>query len=226
MKIAITGASGRLGHHVVKLALKDSHEVVAMVRNPDAYSEAKKDLIAEDGNIVEIAAVNLYDADSMVAHLNEVDAILVCHGPVGSKNLWKCTIFTETMPEIVKAAEAAGVKRIVYASTWCSEARPGNPFLTEWVIKPLLLGAVFRDHRNAEVYLEEKADSIEYTTVRAPILEDAESEGKEIMFAEGLMWLPGSLKKIPRGDVAKYMLKCVTQQLHANRDVAIGLKGF
>ena len=49
MKILILGASGRVGDHLVELAIKDQHEVTLLVRNPDKLPHHHQQLCVMKG---------------------------------------------------------------------------------------------------------------------------------------------------------------------------------
>lgn len=72
MKILVLGASGRVGSHMVELALKDQHEVTILVRDPDKIQQHHQQLRVIQGNVlnrqdVEQAMVNV---DVVVSALN------------------------------------------------------------------------------------------------------------------------------------------------------------
>ena len=219
MRVAVIGATGGVGQQIIKHALLQNHEVVALVRNVEKCLQQHEDVKDKEG--LSVKKVNIFDTDSLSNELQASDAVFCALGPTG---LWNCTTMTDSIPALVKAMQKSGVKRLVYCSTWGAESRPGNPFFLEWVVKPLFIGSACKDHRRAELHIENEA-GIEYTIVRPPHLVNTPWGGQDLQIETGGMWAPGCIRGgIPRSEVAKFMLKCVTEGIHIREDVAIGLK--
>ncbi len=69
MRILVTGATGLLGNNIVRLAIEDGHEVVALVRTRETPT-ALRDLH------VELALGDVTDSGSLLRAADGVDAIL------------------------------------------------------------------------------------------------------------------------------------------------------
>lgn len=72
MKIAIIGATGGTGRKVMELALAAGHEVIAVVRRPEALSPAAG-LTIRQGDV--------FDRSSMILALAGSEAVISCIGP-------------------------------------------------------------------------------------------------------------------------------------------------
>ena len=112
MRILVTGASGFIGRHVVEAAARRGHEVVAFVRDKEAYRAGQGQVIAFEGDVRNPEAVSsalrdcqavihlaaLYTFDSRLARvMSEVNV-------GGTEN-------------VLSAALNEGIGRIVYTGT-------------------------------------------------------------------------------------------------------------
>lgn len=112
MKILVTGATGLLGNNLVRLALSDGHEVVALARGTDK-PKALADLD------VRIASGDITDGPSLLKAAEGVDAIL--HSAALLHLGWRRTDESERVNvggtrNVVAAARAADAK-LVHVST-------------------------------------------------------------------------------------------------------------
>ena len=102
--IAITGATGQLGQHVIEELLKTvpASQIVAIVRNP-----AKAEALRQQGVVVRQA--DYTDEAAFTTALNGVDKLLlISSSEVGQR--------APQHRAVIDAAKAAGVKLIAYTS--------------------------------------------------------------------------------------------------------------
>lgn len=110
--IAITGATGQLGHLVLQNLLKTTaaSQIVAIVRNP-----AKAEALSQQGIVVRQA--NYTDEAALTAALQGVDKLLlISSSEVGQR--------TPQHRNVIHAAKAAGVKFIAYTSLLHADKSP------------------------------------------------------------------------------------------------------
>ncbi|HEX2140154.1 MAG TPA: NAD-dependent epimerase/dehydratase family protein [Woeseiaceae bacterium] len=112
MRVAISGATGFLGSHLVRRFLADGHSVAALARSPDKASQVPDAADAVVGDIADPEAVGrLVDRAEVVIHT--VSNFRVASGPPESYR----QINVEGTRNILEAAMAANVSRFVHCST-------------------------------------------------------------------------------------------------------------
>ena len=110
--IAITGATGQLGHLVIEQLLNTvpANQIVAIVRNP-----AKAEALSQQGIVVRQA--DYTDEAAFTAALNGVDKLLlISSSEVGQR--------AAQHQNVINAAKAAGVKFIAYTSLLHADTSP------------------------------------------------------------------------------------------------------
>jgi len=103
MKILILGASGRVGSHMVELALKDQHEVTLLVRNPDKIPHHQQQLRVIQGDVL-----NKQDVEQAMVN---VDVVVSALNTDGGDTL------SASLPLILEAMTKQQVKRIITIGT-------------------------------------------------------------------------------------------------------------
>ncbi len=111
MKIAITGANGFIGQHVVNAALTSGHHVLAIVRNstPEAW---------QSNSALTILRCDLCDSDSaqlLSKALQEYDAVIHLAAAMQGNNQYTDTI-TATK-NVLSATKTANVTRLIDLSS-------------------------------------------------------------------------------------------------------------
>lgn len=102
MKVALLGATGRVGIAILSLLLENNYEVTALVRKPSKLKE-HPNLTIINGN-----ALVAEDIEKM---LHDVDAVVSALGTD------KSTVLTESMVHIINCMEKKNSKRIVLIGT-------------------------------------------------------------------------------------------------------------
>ncbi|MDM5181171.1 NAD(P)H-binding protein [Massilia sp. DJPM01] len=189
MKLAMFGATGATGRHLVEQALQAGHEVRALVRNADAWSGAHPRLQIIAGTFAQPAIVGdvVRGADAVISVLGprKGDASAVCTGGMRS---------------IVQAMNAAGVQRLVALSAYgASETRNASLFI-RFVRK--LIAAKMRDKDGMEALVRDSA--LDWTLVRPPMLTDGARRGG---YRAGTGLMPGIAGRLSRADLAAFMLQ-------------------
>lgn len=168
MRIAIFGASGRTGRHLVQQALSRDHEVIAVVRRPDALAVTDDRLIVRQGDVL--------DADCIGRAIKGSDAVVSALG-VGSRPR-PTTVFSRGTSNLIAALPTAGTSRLIVISS-----APAGPWsetgaFEHLILYPLLqsfFGAMFDDIRRMEKIL--MGSGVDWTIFRAPRLTDYKAKG-------------------------------------------------
>jgi len=193
MKIAVFGASGRTGLLLTFQALNQGHEVTAYTRSPHKISITHKNIRIIEGE--------LSDYNKIKETVSGQDVVMCTLGIEKNK---PSTLLSDATRLILKAMEEAGVKRFICMSSAGVLGNDGG-FWFGKIFIPLFLKQVFEDKkRQLEVIRQSKA---EWVVVRPVGLTDSPKTGR-FQINEGL---PTSWK-IPRNDVADFMLKLMTDK--------------
>jgi len=136
------------------------------------------------------------------------------------------TGYTDTIKQIVSAMRSAYVKRLVVMTAYYSDisSAENQGFLVRWFLIPFLR-PVLVNMREMELYLESECLDIDYTIVRPPGLATGPSSDKEVQveFDQFFLKNASGMSRMPRADVARYMLDCIPRSEECQRAVAIGV---
>lgn len=159
MKLAVFGATGLTGGLVVRNALAQGHEVVAMVRDP-------RRMALEHPNLVVIGGSPSLQAE--VEHcVRGADAVVHCLGIGGKGNGQATTLISDSVKVVLAAMQRHGVARIVCMSnvgaggsgTWIAN-RLVIPLFLRWLVP------IIEDKNRMESAL--RASPAEWVSVRLP----------------------------------------------------------
>ncbi|MFJ5788930.1 NAD(P)-dependent oxidoreductase [Lysinibacillus sp. NPDC097162] len=103
MNILVFGATGRVGSHIVSLALKEGHHVIALVRTPSKMNITDENLHVKQGNVL-----NIEDIASVMAN---ADVVISALNTDGTKTL------TESLPLIIQEMKKRNLYRIITVGT-------------------------------------------------------------------------------------------------------------
>ena len=119
MKLAIFGASGATGRHLLQLALDAGHTVTVLLRSADSLSIRHPALTRIVGQLDQPATV-----ESVVQGADAVISVL------GARKGGAQTICSDAMRSIVPAMHAVGVHRLIALSAYgASETRNASWFI-------------------------------------------------------------------------------------------------
>lgn len=193
MKIAVFGASGRTGKHVVEQAIAEGHEVVAFVRNLPKLGINHDRLSVVQGDIQNLAQVE--------AAIKGADAVVSALGPSQNKPDYQVERGTKN---IITAMQKHGVRRLVATTGAGVRVPQDKPGVPDRIIKLLLLlfsRHVYEDmRRTAEVI---KNSGLDWTVVRFPMLSDEPAKGTVKSGYVG----QGMGIRIARADAARFLLE-------------------
>ena len=182
MKIALIGATGNVGSHVLKEALSRGHQVTAIARDAGKLSAGQSNLNVDETDV--------YDTDALTTALRGHDAIISAFNS-GWQNPNLYADYKRGYASILAAANRSGVKRILVVGGASSLVLPDGRRVFDAYIPPEFVNAV----RGAMDLLEDiqKENDLDWTFLSPAIeLRPGERTGKfrlgpdnPVMDAEG-----------------------------------------
>jgi uncharacterized protein YbjT (DUF2867 family) len=190
MQIAVVGASGNTGSVVAELALKEGHNLRAIVRNPDSCMN-----LTHRG--AEIVTGDLDNGEGIFTALTGVEAVYYC-SPLAVGHDEPFAIEQSRGRNIVDAAQSAGVKQFVLLSAMGPETAPGV--------------ALIETKRAIEGDLA--VSGLPYTILRPSMfMDNVAMAGPEALLSIGLTW-PFSekalIQPIAAADIAQLAFQAMT----------------
>lgn len=199
MHLAVLGATGRTGRPLVEQALAAGHTVVALVRTPTALDLAHPGLTIVPGDAT--------DADAVAHVVAGADAALSTLGPTKGA---PPDLLTRAARNVRAAMEQHGVRRYVGVSGAGVPDPKDPPYWQAGVIRGLMK-IVAKDLLEDSIRSVNtwRTSGLDWTVVRAPRLADGPATGR---YEIGYFKL--GFVQIPRADVAAFMLRAATENLH------------
>ncbi|KAI8478182.1 hypothetical protein Bbelb_440880 [Branchiostoma belcheri] len=220
MFLAVLGASGQTGVHLVQQALDKKHRVLALVRDTDKMNG----LVRDDS--LEVVQVDVMSEDSIAAQLEgrELDVVISCLGRTDRKSREPSTFHSDSMREVVGAMRRAKVKRLVCVSCWWTVSWPqdGRPWWYRWFVQSGW-SATHEDLSEMEEFITMSCTDINYTIVKPPIfLTDGPMDTRELKAAQ-LEQVPfsGFRPSLSRANLARFLLFILGTTKWNSRKVAV-----
>jgi putative NADH-flavin reductase len=206
-KILVLGATGATGREVVSQALGRGDEVTVLVRDP-------KRLGVEAGRVRVVVGSVPEDAAALAEALRGEDAVVSALG-VG-KSLRSNGLMSRSLPALVAAMQAAGVKRLIVMSA----AGVGDTFNDHStlgrILASTLLREIFADKKAGEEAV--RASSLDWTIAYPTLLTDGPRTGN--WRAAERMKLHG-VPSISRADVADFLLAQLDERTYSRRGAIV-----
>jgi putative NADH-flavin reductase len=190
MRLALLGATGRIGGQVLAGALESGHTVTALARTPQALA-ARSGLTVITGDATDAAAV----AEAVAG----ADAVLSALGPRGAASP---SLLAGAGANMVTAMEKTGCVRLISVSAAGAFIRndPDTGVLIKAIL-PRVFGRQFADVQAMEAAIG--YSDLDWTLVRATRLVNSPLTGHYRVRPE---YPPRAGRKISRADVAHFML--------------------
>lgn len=215
MNILVTGASGFLGRHILEQLRGEDHTVRALSRDP----------------LAEVAHGTVFGGDilkpeTLAAPLEGVDVLihaagLVSFEPEDARAMWR--VHVEGTDNLLTAAKAAGVKRVIYISTSGTVAVSDDPDFvgTERSPSPLSIVRAWPYYRSKlfaeQCALGHSSDAFPVICLNPSLLlgpgdEDGQSTDSVRRFLDDRVPAspPGTLSFVDVRDVAAAVMMCMT----------------
>ena len=199
--IALFGATGPTGRHIIEEALKQGYNLSVYTR------DAKK--LGSFAGRVEIVVGDLQDQSAIAKCVQGADAVISALGPNSLKVQGDKPIM-HGLINIIAAMKHAGVRRLVQISTAAyRDPKDGSAFKTHAFV--LLFRVIARKgYEDIKATGELIADSdLDWTLVRIPNLKDGPADGSVDVGWYGKTKLGMTLS---RGNLAKFLVDQVTDK--------------
>lgn len=192
MRIAVFGAAGRTGREVVEAALAAGHQVIAVVRDPDAAGPWPAD--------VRVVAADVHDQASVTVAVRGADAVV---STLGGRPRQPTTVHSHGATTIGTAMREAGIDRFVCLSAGALDLGPHVP-LGQRLVSRAVVRVFFRDSYAdmARMEAQLRTSDLRWTAVRVPGLTSKPATGN-YRAAPAPLPRPST---IPRADLAAYLL--------------------
>ncbi|MEH7381010.1 SDR family oxidoreductase [Bacillus sp. JJ1533] len=164
MNILILGATGRVGSHIVSLALNDRQDVTVLVRYPEKIQIDNENLTIIQGNVL--------NKDDIVRAMHGIDVVISALNTDGT------TTLSESMPLIIEAMENEGIQRIITIGTAGILQSRTNPNLLRYQSSESKRKSTRAAEEHHKVYNLLKQSTLEWTIVCPTYLPDGERVGK------------------------------------------------
>jgi uncharacterized protein YbjT (DUF2867 family) len=187
MRLAIFGATGATGRHLVDQALRAGHHVTALARRPGALTERPRlDIVVGDLDQPLALQRVLRDADVVISML-------------GVRKGSAPTVCEDGMRAILSAMPATGVSHLVALSAYGASETSRDSWFVRLVRKAI--GAKMRDKDAMETLV--RGSGAAWTLVRPPVLTNGAASGD---YRSGPALKPGWLGHLSRADLAAFIL--------------------
>ena len=187
MKLAIFGATGRVGSEILKRALEDGHQVTALQRSPKLDKHPN----------LETVFGNVREGKDIERVITGADAVFSALGTD------KTTTLTDALPFIIESMERHGINRIITIGT----AGILNSRLEDGKLRyqggdsNRKMTFAAEEHKKAFRLLEQS--NLEWTIVRGPVLTNKPGTGHVEVGHVGTV----RGFKLSREDLADFVLK-------------------
>jgi len=187
--VAVLGATGATGRHVVDAALRRGHEVTALVRRPGSFSPAER--------LSEVVWTDLSDEATLASALTGANAVI---STLGGAAKGPTTVCADGIRSAVTAMDQAGVSRLVVVSAHgVAESHDRSLYsLAVWAG----VANRMRDKETMESLIT--ASNLDWTIVRPPTLNNTPAIGRYRVATD----LPIHLwTSIGRADLAGFLVR-------------------
>lgn len=212
MRIAVFGATGRTGRHILTLAQEKGLRVNALARHPEKLSEFRGQVDLVEGSVTDPVAV--------LQTVTRCVAVLSVLGPVRES---PGDLLATASINVLAAMKQEGVKRYIgLTNTAVEDPNDDLPF-SQRALRFVLWRINDRLARDSVAAAKIVSDSgVDWTLVRPAILTDGPKTGK---YKVGAL-VHGIPLRISRADVAEFMFSCLVEGTHVRERPAVGGGGW
>ena len=235
MRIAVLGATGQTGYAFCTLALKNDHQIVAVVRDTNKMNG----LVSQNTDQIQVVQTNILDPSALAKNLVGVDAVVSC---LGSKFVppWKeeSTFYTDSIISIVSAMRESNVQRLICISAAMLRSDQNLPEVnfkkpTELFKNPSMVFRKFvrtvavshlKDMEKMENFLMQSCPDIEYSIMRPYALISKPMSNREVAIETDTDQMENCAFHIYRENLAQEMLNGLEQNLWNQKTVCVAMR--
>jgi putative NADH-flavin reductase len=209
VKVAIFGATGGTGRILTTKALERGQEVTAAVRKLSAIPWSQERLRVVQADVMDPATLDgaLEGQDAVITSVSVGSALREGRKPT--------TLFSEGTRNVIATMKRRGVGRLVCISSGAVEPDPALGIVFGKIVRPLLFKDMYADMSRME--REVRESGLDWVIVCPSTLTDDPASGRYIL---GIDRIPKGWR-VPRGDVAEFVLDQLTDDRYLGRAVAI-----
>lgn len=207
MKIALFGATGRIGGTIAREALERGHTVTAIVRDPSRLELSHERLAVVTGEITDAASV----AAAVAGH----DAVAVA---IGGRRDGRHDVVTDAVRAVLTGLPRGGVRRLVWVGGAGSlEVAPGVALIDSPDFPPDYLGEATPMVEALRIFRESSAE-VDWTFMSPPILiEPGERTGHYRIGGDHLLFDDKGASRISMEDYAAAFIDELEHPAHVRR---------
>ena len=201
MRVVVFGATGKSGELAWRQLREAGHEVTVFGRSVERrYAD---DAVAKiQGDVL--------DADAVAQAVEAQDAVLVCLGPVGTRDQ---STLSQGAANIATAMQTHGIRRVVFISAaGVGESWKQIPWYSKLLFRTMLRNILAEHTREEEIFA---SSAMDWTAVRAAVLTNKPATGRIVASNDG----PN--KTIPRADLAAFLVAEIVNQEYVNRAISV-----
>ncbi|MGO8916594.1 MAG: NAD(P)-dependent oxidoreductase [Stellaceae bacterium] len=211
MKLALIGATGRVGSRLLAEALARGHDVTAISRHPEKLAPHPR---------LRAVAGDVFDSDGLAALLRGSDAVIHAYAP--PRDIDRTAAQIRATQSLIAALKQAGVRRILaVGGAGTLESAPGVRVMdTPELPREWMGGAV----STAQVkYLLEKERELEWTSLSPSLwLEPGQRTGKFRLGTDQILRDQDGRSHISFEDYAVAMIDELETPRHSFRRFTVG----
>lgn len=208
MKIAVFGATGKIGSVIVDEALDRGHRVTAAVRSPQRVKQENPNL--------QVVQAQVDDQRSVEAAVRGCDAVVNSVGGLGHENT---RISIECMEPLREGIKAAGVRRLLVVGTAGTlEVAPGRMRMDQDDFPEVLKGEA-QSQLEVQEFLKALPDEdLDWTYFSPPaLIEAGERTGKVVLGLDELPRNEAGQSYISNEDFAMATIDEIESPAHIRR---------
>lgn len=206
MKILVLGATGPTGRHLLRRALADGVDVTVLVRRPEA--------VAELADRLDVVTGDATSRDDVAAAAEGVDVIVSALGR--GTSMRSEGLFTRAARAVVDGARDAGVRRLVWLSSFGVGATYRDASLLQKAFYRTFLRDLYADKAASERII--RGSALDWSLVYPTALTHSPGDGA---FVVGERLPMRGNPTISRDDVAAFLLQEAQEATWVRRDAVI-----